>query len=151
MLNSLLLLGSCYNKYKKISILFTIVLIINIFFVQFGHVKIVFFIYNIVLMLAISLFNKKIKNNSIKLISSSFSIIIWSIMVDIACYYIFPLFNSNLSLFGYIMNGIVFNLKYVVINAFILTAINVIEYVYKNVKNKVMTGQHIYAENIMKG
>lgn len=151
MLNSLLLLGSCYNKHKKISLLFTIALIFNLFIIQFGHVNIVFFISNIILMLLISLQNKKIKNNSIKLISSSFSILIWSVMIDIICYYMFPLFNSNLSIFSYIMNGIIFNIKYVVMNTIILISINIIEYLFNKVKSKVMTKQQIYFKNIIKG
>ena len=63
----------------------------------------------------------------------------------------FPLFNSNLSLFGYIMNGIIFNIKYVVYNDLILISINIIEYGFKYIKNKVINKQLICSENMLKG
>ena len=75
MLNAILLLGSSYNKHKRISMLFTIAMVLNLIFVQFGHVKTIFFIYNTTLLLLISFVNKKISNNTIKIISCSFSII----------------------------------------------------------------------------
>lgn len=136
MLNSILLLGSCYNKYKKASMVFTIALILNAFIVQFDHVKLLFFLYNIIVMLLISLINKKIKNNTIKLVSSSCSILIWSVLVDIACYYMFPLFNFNMNLLSYIMNGIMFNMKYVAFNGIILIGISVIDYSINTIRIK---------------
>ena len=63
----------------------------------------------------------------------------------------FLLFNSNLSLFGYIMNGIIFNIKYVVYNDLILISINIIEYGFKYIKNKVINKQLICSENMLKG
>lgn len=76
MLNSILLLGSYYNKHKRISMIFTIAMILNIILVRFGHVKIGFFIYNILIMIIVSLTNNRIKNNSLKLVPSTFSILI---------------------------------------------------------------------------
>lgn len=137
MLNSILLLGSCYNKHKKISTLFTIALFLNLLFVQLGHEKIGFLVCNVLILATISFINKNIKNNSLKIISSSFSILIWSMLIDVVCYYMFPLFNSNLNIFGYILNGIIFNFRYVINNLFILISINLIEYAIDYLKNKV--------------
>lgn len=138
MLQSILLLGSCYNKYKKTSMLFSVALIMNLLIVQMGHVKIGFLICNFAILVLISALNKMIKNHSIKLISSAFSILIWSIIIDIVCYYMFPIFNTNLNLLGYIMNGILFNLKYVVINAVILITLNCIEFLFTQISNRIM-------------
>ncbi len=151
MLHSILLLGSCYNKHKKISMLFSIALIMNLLIVQLGHVKIGFLICNITILSLVSLLNKKINSNLIKLVSSTLSILIWSICIDIVCYYMFPLFNSNLNLFGYIMNGILFNLKYVMINAVVLITLNAIEYGVKQIKNKVTNENYILEKQLING
>lgn len=149
MINSILLLGSCYNKYKKVSLLFTIALLFNLFLVQFGRVKIGFFLCNFTLVLIISLINKKITNKTIKFISSIFSILIWSICIDIICFYMFPIFNSNLSLFGYIMNGIAFNLKYVAFNGAILILFNSFEYAVNSLNDRACKKKIIYLNNVV--
>lgn len=150
MLHSILLLGSCYNKHKKISMLFTIALIINLLIVQLGHVKISFLLCNIAILTLVSLLNKRINNHSLKFISSSFSILIWSVTIDIVCYYMFPLFNSNLNLFSYIMNGILFNLKYGMINAMILVTLNAIEFGFKYIKNKITNANYVLEKQFLK-
>lgn len=131
MINSLLMLGSCYGKSRKINLLFTIIMLANLFIIQFGKVKITLFIVNFILMLMIALLTKKIKNDKIKTIVSILSIMLWSVSIDIICYFFFPFGNPS-SLISYVLNGIIFNFKYVLFNLFIVAICESVEYLLKN-------------------
>lgn len=119
MVNSLLLMGSCVNS-KKISGLVYLILIINIIIIQMGKVNIGFFISNIIIFTLISIVGRSINNNKLNCIFSAASILIWSVLVDIVCFIMFPVFNTNLNIVSYILNGIIFNLKNVLINMTVL-------------------------------
>lgn len=137
MLNSVLLLGSCYNKNKKISLLFTLFLLLNLVFTQFGQVKLEFFICNFLLMLIMSVINKKINNKIVNTISSVFSILLWSLCIDLISYYMFPIFSFKINIVSYILNGIIFNFKYVVFNLLFVIAINIIELCFNKINVKI--------------
>ena len=139
MLNSMLLLCSCYKKNKKISNLCTILMIFNLFIVQYKKVMMSFFIINVILMAAISIMSKKIKNEKLNTIISVFSVLIWSVMIDVICFYIMPLYDFNMNIFSYTLNGIFFNLKYVVSNVAIVVLINCINYLITFLKSKIIS------------
>lgn len=138
MLNSMLLLCSCYKKNKKISNLCTILMIFNLFVVQYKKVMMSFFIINVILMTAISIMSKKIKSETLNTIISIFSILIWSVVIDVICFYIMPLYDFNMNIFSYILNGIFFNLKYVIYNFAIIVLINCINYLITFFKSKIL-------------
>jgi hypothetical protein len=148
MLNSILLLGSSYNKHKKISFFFTIALILNVIIVQLGQVKISFFLCNLSLLLIISFINKKITNKKIKFFSSICSILVWSIGIDIFCFYMFPLFTTNVNLWCYILKGILFNLKFVIYNAIILLSLNALEITFHFITSQILRRTSIKTSNI---
>lgn len=144
MVQSLLLFGSSYNKYKKISILCYIVMLLNLFNVQMKNVNGYFFITNLLIFIILPLFIKKIHNEYLNTIVSICSIIIWSITIDMICYYVFPRFIGNTNLFTYIGKGILFNLKYVFINSVAFIGFNGIEKLYRPLKlnKKVMISSY---------
>lgn len=114
MINSLFMLGSSYNKNRKISIAFIIGWLIYMI-IQQDYLGI-FPIVNSIVFLIVSISINIIKNKKINTILSVFSILIWSIIIDIICYYIYPLYAINQNIFEYIFQGILFNYKYIFSN-----------------------------------
>ena len=127
MLNSLLIFGSSYNKSKKISILSFLLMIVNVLFVQYGKMGIEFVLINLLLMTTITFGIRLISNNKVNATLSVLSILIWSICIDIVCYFMYSKFAGGLSLPMYVLNGILFNIRYVFFNASVLCGIKVIE------------------------
>ena len=137
MLNSLLIFGSSYNKSKKISILSFLLMIANVLFVQYGKMGIEFVIINLLLMTTIT-FGIRLINNKLNTTLSVFSVLIWSVCIDIVCYFMYSKFAGGLSLPMYVLNGILFNIRYVFFNASVLCGIKVIE---KLVYKKMVLGK----------
>lgn len=102
-------------KYK-INWVFKIVFLIY-FLLVYNNINL-FFLLNIfsffLLSIIIFIINKTIPKSN--LILSAISILIYSIIIDTFCYYIYPQFTTQQTLLTYIYNGIVFNYKYAIIN-----------------------------------
>ena len=139
MLNSLLIFGSSYNKSKKIALLSYLFMIINVLFVQYGKMGINFVAINLLLMTVITFAIRKISSNKVNTILSVFSILIWSMCIDIVTYFMYSKFAGGLSLPMYILNGILFNIRYVFFNAAVLCGIKSIEIL----ANKVQAKQNV--------
>lgn len=136
MINSLFMLGGSYNKDKKISALFIIGWIIYMLVNYNFSLGYTFPIINISILLIITISINMIKNKKLNTILSIMSILLWSIIIDIIGYFIFPTMVSYQNLIMYIGQGILFNYKYVFTNIIAICLINVIIYVKERVKEK---------------
>jgi hypothetical protein len=122
MINSLLMLGSTY-KNKKINIFFITAWVI--FMLQGANLKtgLVFPAMNLIafgLVVGLGkLFQGKYSN---KVIAVS-SVLIWSVIIDIMCYYLYPQFTMGQNILTYIANGILFNYKYVGYNVLVVLGV----------------------------
>lgn len=125
MLNSLFMLGSSFNKNRKVSLVFMIgwvaYIIINQLYLG------LFPIVNAIVFLIVTVSINLIKNKKVNTILSIFSILIWSITIDIICYYMYPLFSSNQNIFEYIWQGILFNYKYIFSNIIAIYSIYILD------------------------
>jgi hypothetical protein len=111
-------------------------LIINLFLTQVNGVANMFLVINLSLFAIIPLLINCIKNNYLKAGLSAISILIWSISIDIVCYYMFPKFVFGMSLPMYVYRGIVYNAKYVFYNALLVGAISLLEKVHYKILGK---------------
>lgn len=66
---------------------------------------------------------------------SVISILVYSFFIDILCYYMFPTWSNGQSLFSYVINGFLFNYKYVVSNICLLL-------VFKVLHDKIFNYKH---------
>lgn len=132
MINSLFMLGSSFNKNRKVSLAFMVgwvtYIIINQLYLG------LFPIVNAIVFLVITVSINLIKNKKINTILSIFSILIWSIIIDIICYYMYPLFSSNQNILGYVWQGILFNYKYIFSNAIAVSIIYGIDIVIEKIE-----------------
>ncbi len=75
-----------------------------------------------------------------KLIYAIFSIIFYSVLIDVLCFFIFPV-KGSYNIFNYIANGIIFNSPHVLINAVLVVFSQKFgEFVLKNKKQGVING-----------
>lgn len=127
MLNSLFMLGSSFNKNRKVSLAFMIGWIVYVVINQLylGWFAIV----NAITFLVITVSINLVKNKKLNTMLSIFSILIWSITIDIICYYMYPLFTINQNIFEYIWQGIVFNYKYIFSNIIAVYSIYLLDLV----------------------
>jgi hypothetical protein len=119
MINSTLMLLSQYNKNRT---LMNICAIIWIFF-MFSQVKfqLTFFaIANLMAFLITTIAIRKIKNKYLHMVGAIASILLYSICIDVICFYIYPEFVCGQSLLDYIWSGILFNSKYVFLNTILV-------------------------------
>lgn len=130
MINSLLMLGGSSNK--KISKVFIVTWLAYMVFGSNLSLGLTFPIINGITFLAITLLISKIKNNKANTALSITSILIWSVTIDIICYYLYPTMSSNITLINYIFNGILFNYKYIFSNILVLSLIKVVS-ISKNI------------------
>lgn len=115
MLNSLLLYFSCNNKIKYLPYVSMIAwLIVYLLKTDFSY-GVMFPLACIgifaLVSFAISLMTKKKLNTFLSIIS----ILVWSVLIDTVSFFMFPEYATS----GYFMlvwNGILFNLKYVIVN-----------------------------------
>lgn len=137
MLNSVLLYFSCYNnkpviKFSAILLCFINLISVNTTALFKSIVWINIAIYAFILLLA---YNKKLN-----IFVSTFSILIYGIIIDFICYYFYPLFEINVSVFEYIFNGIMFNLKFCILPILFTTFGLVFKnYKYKFYKNAILS------------
>ncbi len=126
MINSLFMLGGAYNKDRKVSIAFmcgwVLYMIVNYDF----SLGLTFPIINAMVYLIISIGISLIRNKTINTILSISSILIWSIAIDIICFFMYPTMVVDQNIFGYIFQGILFNYKYIISNIIAVCIINVI-------------------------
>ena len=135
MINSLLMLGGSSNK--NISKIFIVVWIAYMLFGSNLSSGITFPIVNAITFLTITLLISKIKNKSVNAVLSITSILIWSVIIDIICYYLYPTMSSNITLIQYVFNGILFNYKYVFTNILALSLVKILSNIKINTKAKV--------------
>jgi len=128
MIHSLFMLVSSYNKGKKISAIFIICWIgymVSQYDFSLGKV---FPIVNVSVFLSVSIIISFVKNRKVNTVLSIVSILIWSIIIDIICFYMFPMMRVNQSLIHYIFQGILFNYRYIFSNIIAVCIINLVVY-----------------------
>lgn len=134
MIHSLFMLGSSYNRDRKISAFFIICWIgymVSQYDFSLGKA---FPIINASVFLSVSIIINFVKNRKVNTVLSIVSILIWSITIDIICFYMFPMMRINQSLIHYIFQGILFNYRYIFSNIIAVCIINLVVYA----KNYIM-------------
>mgnify|MGYP003288638773 CR=1 FL=1 len=135
MINSLLMLGSSYNKDKKISYVF---MISWIAYMILGHqfaLGAVFPIVNAIAFLVVTICINLIKNRVANTILSVISILLWSVLIDMICYFMYPALTMGQNMFQYIFQGILFNYRYVFSNILAVACINGVIWLKNNIKS----------------
>ena len=140
MINSLLMLGGSSNK--KISKVFIVTWLAYMLFGSNLSLGLTFPIVNAITFLVVTLFISKIKNNKANAALSIASILIWSVTIDIICYYLYPTMSSNITLINYIFNGILFNYKYIFTNVLALSLIKGLSILKKTLTEKLSTKEY---------
>ena len=92
-----------------------------------------FNIINMFLLVGVTLFMQLFKKGNIFI--SVFSILIYSVLIDIVCYFLYPQFVYGVSLFDYILNGIAFNYKGLIIASVVCLGIGLCIHL-RGVKNE---------------
>ena len=137
MINSLFMLGSSYNRNRIISIAFMIGWIVYMIIGNINYSLGIFPIINGIVFLLVSISINILKNKKVNTILSVCSILIWSVIIDIICYYLYPLYSANQNIFGYIWQGILFNYKYIFSNIIALCVINAFDYIIEYIKKRM--------------
>ena len=127
MINSLFMLGSSYNKDKKISKIFMGAWILYMIIGNKFAMSNMFVYINAGIFLILSLVINSIKSKKINTILSIFSILIWSIIIDVICYYMYPMMSMGQDFLTYVGQGILFNCKYIFFNVIAICVINVVD------------------------
>lgn len=130
MLNSILLCGSSYNKYKKVSFVLFTIMILRLLYIQTNHVMDLFTITNVIILAGVPLLINRVKNENAKKVLSILSILIWGVMIDIISFYMLPQLTGGATLFTYILSGIAFNSKYLISNIMFIVVIEIVNKVY---------------------
>lgn len=147
MINSLFMLGGSYNKDRKISILFLTAWILYMLINYDFSLGLAFPLINAIVLLTVTISINLISNKKVNTIMSIFSILIWSIIIDIICFYMFPMMSAGQSLINYILQGILFNYKYIFVNIVAICGINLIILLKKNIIKRFSKNKNI-CENI---
>lgn len=147
MINSLFMLGGSYNKDRKISILFLTAWILYMLINYDFSLGLAFPLINAIVLLTVTISINLISNKKVNTIMSIFSILIWSIIIDIFCFYMFPMMSAGQSLINYILQGILFNYKYIFVNIVAICGINLIILLKKNIIKRFSKNKNI-CENI---
>lgn len=147
MINSLFMLGGSYNKDRKISILFLTAWILYMLINYDFSLGLAFPLINAIVLLTVTISINLIGNKKVNTIMSIFSILIWSIIIDIVCFYMFPMMSAGQSLINYILQGILFNYKYIFVNIVAICGINLIILLKKNIIKRFSKNKNI-CENI---
>lgn len=147
MINSLFMLGGSYNKDRKISILFLTAWILYMLINYDFSLGLAFPLINAIVLLTVTISINLISNKKVNTIMSIFSILIWSIIIDIVCFYMFPMMSAGQSSINYILQGILFNYKYIFVNIVAICGINLIILLKKNIVKRFSKNKNI-CENI---
>ena len=140
MINSLFMLGSSYNKNKIVSCIFFIAWIVYMLIGSDLSLGLTFPIINAIVFIIISISINLVKNRKLNTILSVFSILIWSIVIDIICYFLYPMMVGEQSIFSYIFQGILFNGKYIFSNIIAVGIISMIETLVQRAMQKEKIG-----------
>lgn len=131
MLNSLLMLGSTNKKMKKINYLCAAAWVAYMLMNANLKTGLIFAVVNSIVFLITFELGQVVKGKYSNTIVSVFSILIWSILIDVACFYMYPQFTMGQSIIAYIGNGIAFNAKYVLSNVVALSFVYGCDFVAK--------------------
>lgn len=111
MTNSLLLFFSCYKINKHLNFFVFILFFLNFFIVEINYLSKPFTYINLFILFFVFLICYLSKYNKYL---APISTLFYSISVDIFCFCFFPLFPIQISIFEYVLNGILFNIKFVI-------------------------------------
>ena len=142
MLNASLIFLNSYNKNKVWSILSFFLWIIYMLINQ-TSMGTLFSVVNILVFAIVSISIHIVKNKKVNMILSVFSVIFWSILIDIATYFMYPAFVGNMSIAQYIFNGILFNYRYMFSNLCILAVVELITVIFVKSKNIIVSREKI--------
>ena len=126
MINSLFMLGSSYNKNRIMSIFFMLGWMAYMIIGSDLSLGLIFPIINMLIFASVTISINLIKNKKINAILSIFSILIWSVTIDLICYLLFPSMTANQNILEYILQGILFNGKYVFTNTLVIGGISMV-------------------------
>ena len=133
MLNSLLMLGSTNKKMKKINYVCAIIWIGYMLLNAKLKTGLIFTIVNLIVFLSTFVLGQVVKCKYSNTAISIFSIIIWSIVIDIISFYMYPQFTMGQNIISYIGNGVVFNARYIFSNIAVLSAVYGLDYATKKI------------------
>lgn len=134
MINSILMLASSYIKNRKVAIIACIAWIAYMLIGANLSLGIAFPIVNILVFGVVVFGVRKISNNKLNLLASVISILIWSIAIDVICYFMFPKLTFGQNILQYIGDGILFNIRFVGINVLVIATCKAIKYGVEKVK-----------------
>ncbi|MBQ6860286.1 MAG: hypothetical protein IJO08_01405 [Clostridia bacterium] len=134
MINSLFMLGSSYNKSKIMSNIFMVAWVAYMLVGSNLSLGITFPVVNAIAFLVVTFCINRIKNRCWNTVLSIFSILVWSVVIDTICFYMYPAFTGSLSVFQYIYQGLLFNARYVISNVIAVVAINAIIFISNKIK-----------------
>ncbi|MDR3180220.1 MAG: hypothetical protein LBT70_04990 [Holosporaceae bacterium] len=136
MINSTLMLLSQYNKNTTLMNICTVTWMFYMFS-QVNFQLTFLAIANLVVFLLITMALRKIKNKYVHGGGAIASILLYSICIDVVCFYVYPEFVSNQSLGGYIWSGILFNSQYVFLNALLVTVFMFLEKIKLRIQGNI--------------
>lgn len=134
MINSILMLGSSYIKNKKVALVVFMGWIAYMLIGANLSLGIAFPIVNMLVFAAVVFGVRKITNKKLNLFASVISILIWSIAIDVICYFMFPALTFGQNIMQYIGDGILFNIRFVGLNVAVLCACKGIAFGIEKVK-----------------
>ena len=123
MWNSLILMLSQYDKNRKVADIFKCMWFIYLSIIMFFNFNLMFFFIEVGSFLLTTIFIRLISWFAPKANAtlSIFSILIYSLFMDIICYNVLPVWSENQSLLQYVISGFMFNGKYIFLNVVIFT------------------------------
>ena len=143
MLNSLLILGSTNKKFRKGNYVFAILWIGYMILNSNLTSGLVFVVANLLAFSTVFVIGKILKGKYSNTLVSIFSILIWSVLIDTICYFMYPQMIMGQNIVSYIGNGILFNYKNVLINTFVVCAMKIFEMYRIKIKEKQLAKEEI--------
>lgn len=129
---------SQYNKNSKISNIFKFIWILYAVVASFFNSNPWFSLVNLSVFALVTGFVYGISKfySKINAFLSVTSILIYSLFVDVVCYFVLPNWVHRQSLIQYVTNGFLFNYRYVFLNATVFGVVVLISKIYNNYKEK---------------
>ena len=131
MINSVLMLGSNTKKNRKMNIMFAMLWLGYMLLNANFKTGLNFVVANIIVFGIVFAIGQVIKGKYTNTVVSILSILIWSVLIDIICYFMFPQFVVGQNIITYVWNGILFNYKHIFTNALALGVVNCVEFIVK--------------------
>ncbi|MDR1236242.1 MAG: hypothetical protein LBJ96_04505 [Holosporaceae bacterium] len=75
---------------------------------------------NLTIFFVVTLLVRKIRNRYLHSLGAISSILLYSVCIDVVCYFFHSSFVFDRNLLSYIWNGVAFNLKYALLNGLVL-------------------------------